>query len=100
MELNLKTEPGSEKSSFKLCSTASRRTPELQVAALSSSLSTEEAIFALQVPVEKNVTPIRMTLESACEQSWGATEICRFSSPIAKAETGIGNVSLTFHRKL
>lgn len=47
------------------------------------------------------MTPSRMILESACEQSWGAMELCRFVAHlIAKAEIGTGNVSLTFHRKL
>lgn len=47
------------------------------------------------------MTLTRMTLESGCEQTWGAMEICRFVAHlIAKAEIGIGNVSLTFHRKL
>lgn len=47
------------------------------------------------------MTPARMTLESACEQPWGATEKCGFVAYlIAKAEIGSANVSLTFHRKL
>ena len=50
---------------------AESHTPELQVVALSSSLSTGEMILTLQAPVGKNMAPARMTLKSAWEQSRG-----------------------------